>query len=94
MFSRLTAEAPLAEPDSANYKNFYSTDGDNYGSANEVDYGSNAIKILWLSNIYYNFPSPLAIPLTQEKKVLEIIMGSAVLLQIQPGVNIMMFLVL
>ena len=53
MLSRLTAEAPLAEPDSANYQNFYSTDDENnYGSANEVDYGSNAVKILWLSNIY------------------------------------------
>ena len=53
MLSRLTAEAPLAEPDSANYQNFYSTDDENnYGAANEVDYGSNAVKILWLSNIY------------------------------------------
>ena len=53
MLSRLTAEAPLAEPDSANYQNFYSTDDENnYGSANEVDYGSNAVKILWLSNIF------------------------------------------
>ena len=47
MLSRLTAEAPLAEPDSANYQSFYSTDDENnYGAANEVDYGSNAIKIL------------------------------------------------
>ena len=53
MLSRLTAEAPLAEPDSANYQSFYSTDDENnYGAANEVDYGSNAVKILWLSNIY------------------------------------------
>ena len=53
MLSRLTAEAPLAEPDSANYQSFYSTDDENnYGAANEVDYGSNAVKILWLFNIY------------------------------------------
>ena len=61
MLSRLTAEAPLAEPDSANYQNFYSTDNENnYGSANEVDYGSNAVKILWLSNIYNGFSFALS----------------------------------
>ena len=53
MLSRLTAEAPLSEPDSANYQSFYSIDDENnYGSANEVNYGSNAVKVLWLSNIY------------------------------------------
>ena len=56
LLSRLTAEGPTAEPDSGNYQSFYTTDDENnYGSANEVDYGSNAVKILWVSNIYNGF---------------------------------------
>tara|TARA_X000000950_G_scaffold97951_1_gene123868 strand:- start:848 stop:1540 length:693 start_codon:yes stop_codon:yes gene_type:complete len=69
MLSRLTAEGPLAEPDSANYQNFYSTDDENYyGATNEVDYGINAVKILWVSNIYNGFSFALSYtPNSREK---------------------------
>jgi hypothetical protein len=56
MLSRMTASAPTAEPDGANYAYFYSADGVNfYGSANEKTYANNAMKILYASNVYSGF---------------------------------------
>ena len=56
MLSRMTASVPTAEPDGAVFQNFYTVDGANvYGSANEQLYASNAMKILYTSNIYSGF---------------------------------------
>ena len=56
MLSRMTATVPTAEPDGAVFQNFYTVDGNNvYGSANEQMYASNALKVLYTSNIYSGF---------------------------------------
>ena len=56
MLSRMTASVPTAEPDGAVFQNFYTVDSANvYGSANEQLYASNAMKILYTSNIYSGF---------------------------------------
>ena len=38
LLSRLTAETPLAEPDSANYQNFYTTDDENNYAIHKIYY--------------------------------------------------------
>ncbi len=57
MLSRMTASGPMAEPDGNQIHAVYgSTDAANvYGSGNEVNYASNAMKALYMSNVYSGF---------------------------------------
>ena len=56
MLSRMTASGPTAEPDGAIYQHFYTADTTNsFGTANEVNYANNAMKILYASNVYSGF---------------------------------------
>jgi len=56
MLSRLTAEAPTAEPDGGQIAAFYTGDTVNsYGRGNEVNYASSAMKMVYLSNVYSGF---------------------------------------
>ena len=56
MLSRLTAGVPTGEPDGGQIGAFYSGDGANaYGGANEVNYASTALKVVYLSNVYSGF---------------------------------------
>ena len=49
MLSRLTAVVPTAEPDGGQIAAFYTGDGDTeYGRANEVNYASTALKMVYL----------------------------------------------
>lgn len=55
MLSRITASGPMAEPDGAQLANFYTGGNGTYGSANEVNYANNSIKVLYMSNVYSGF---------------------------------------
>jgi hypothetical protein len=56
MLSRLTAGVPTGEPDGGQLAAFYTTDTVNeYGRANEVNYASSALKMVYLSNVYSGF---------------------------------------
>jgi len=56
MLSRLTAGVPTAEPDGGQIAAFYTGDSANeYGRANEVNYASTALKMVYLSNVYSGF---------------------------------------
>ena len=56
MLSRLTAAAPTGEPDGAVITAFYSGDPDNtFGSGNEVNYASAALKAVYMSNVFNGF---------------------------------------
>lgn len=56
MLSRLTAVVPTAEPDGGQIGAFYTGDSANeYGRANEVNYASTALKMVYLSNVYSGF---------------------------------------
>ena len=56
MLSRLTAAAPTGEPDGAVITAFYSGDPDNtFGSGNEVNYASAALKAVYMSNVFSGF---------------------------------------
>ena len=57
MLSRMTASGAMSEPDGNQiYAVYGTTDGVNkYGSGNEVNYASNALKVLYLSNVYSGF---------------------------------------
>ena len=57
MLSRMTASGPMSEPDGNQiYAVYGSTDGSNvYGAGNEVNYASNSLKAVYLSNVYSGF---------------------------------------
>ena len=55
MMSRMTASGPTAEPDGGVLGRFYVAGGGSYGSANEANYASNSMKILYASNTYSGF---------------------------------------
>jgi hypothetical protein len=56
MLSRITASGPTAEPDGNVISRFYTQDGNNrYGAENEQNYANNAMKILYMSNVYNGF---------------------------------------
>ena len=56
MLSRMTASGPTAEPDGGVLGRFYTGDTANvYGSGNEQNYANNAMKILYMSNVYSGF---------------------------------------
>ena len=55
MMSRMTASGPTAEPDGGVLGRFYVAGGGSYGSANEANYASNSMKILYASNTFSGF---------------------------------------
>jgi hypothetical protein len=56
MLSRITASGPTAEPDGNVISRFYTQDAANtYGAENEQNYANNAMKILYMSNVYSGF---------------------------------------
>ena len=56
MLSRMTASGPMSEPDGGQLKAFLTLDAANdMGDANETNYASNAMKALYMSNVYSGF---------------------------------------
>mgnify|MGYP001234487924 CR=1 FL=1 len=52
MLSRLTAGVPTGEPDGGVLGRFYTGGSASYGSANEVNYAGNSMKVMYSSNVY------------------------------------------
>ena len=55
MLSRLTAGVPTGEPDGGILGRFYTGGSGSYGSANEVNYAGNSMKVMYSSNVYSGF---------------------------------------
>ncbi len=55
MMSRMTASVPTAEPDGGVLGRFYTSDSGSYGAANEANYASNSMKILYATNTFSGF---------------------------------------